>query len=788
MFELDKNTEYKAKSKEQLKEELNEMIKGLREKGVLSEQQRLELLMNFEDLDDQFELSAVERYKKAYKNERIEKCVNEILEIFKEHGKNFRKAFLLNNCLKNPMGFSYSEKDYKLTQQILVTVYHYAKDNQYDKIFLDDLSQFIILTDAIYRNNQSNTNRLNQNSFSKYSLSEQIRMICIYLQDQSRLMKEISINKSKKSSFTTGMEMIVSDMPVDHYKNNRVSLVDNYEGLLEYFDILIKYLYATKKGELKHNNDFNHGDIHHFNIPSFEEITYIAMQRVMFLNMEEKFRYSQWNLKVSKTEDNHQVYLFKAKDVNKFQAHIVATIRRRYRLTMSCIKNSYMLEDLSFLKAIEQLADGINIFEPSFMHLDKELYNSARLCVNPLISTYKKTTKPFYLQCNFDGIQVEDIIKTFEFLYTISQVYMKSVLKVFNQKEYSHYKYLVPIVKVDDIILPLANLYDIKKDYARKLIKKFTLDQSIHSDGDIFTRPLISIGNSRILFCETLIEQINLERLLEMLFTKYEVDLAPMGKEFEKKLISKLSKVPNIKVNTNTVAFHAYDDMDVEFDFIGTLEDYLLLFEFKSVTTPYSDKQLYKAEQTIKEGVDQVLRRSMIVQKDWSKIKELSNIELPDTPFVDEKIIKVICTNIFDFTTLIYDGVRITDESTLLKYFTDPYVGVLSGNDPNDVLSFGKIWKDNMPTAIEFISYLDNPVTVGCIPQCLNEEYKYIPYFDGEAAIAFVGLDLNEDPYKKSIDISLNKKKRVVSKKKKIGRNDLCSCGSGQKYKKCCGK
>ena len=30
-------------------------------------------------------------------------------------------------------------------------------------------------------------------------------------------------------------------------------------------------------------------------------------------------------------------------------------------------------------------------------------------------------------------------------------------------------------------------------------------------------------------------------------------------------------------------------------------------------------------------------------------------------------------------------------------------------------------------------------------------------------------------------------KKPVVNKKKKIGRNDPCPCGSGKKYKKCCG-
>ena len=39
--------------------------------------------------------------------------------------------------------------------------------------------------------------------------------------------------------------------------------------------------------------------------------------------------------------------------------------------------------------------------------------------------------------------------------------------------------------------------------------------------------------------------------------------------------------------------------------------------------------------------------------------------------------------------------------------------------------------------------------------------------------------------------INPNKKEEnmpVVNKGKKIGRNDPCPCGSGKKYKKCCGK
>jgi preprotein translocase subunit SecA len=37
---------------------------------------------------------------------------------------------------------------------------------------------------------------------------------------------------------------------------------------------------------------------------------------------------------------------------------------------------------------------------------------------------------------------------------------------------------------------------------------------------------------------------------------------------------------------------------------------------------------------------------------------------------------------------------------------------------------------------------------------------------------------------------NVNDKPRPVVKKpsEKVGRNDLCPCGSGKKYKKCCGK
>ncbi|MFB6468460.1 SEC-C metal-binding domain-containing protein [Cytobacillus sp. Hz8] len=42
----------------------------------------------------------------------------------------------------------------------------------------------------------------------------------------------------------------------------------------------------------------------------------------------------------------------------------------------------------------------------------------------------------------------------------------------------------------------------------------------------------------------------------------------------------------------------------------------------------------------------------------------------------------------------------------------------------------------------------------------------------------------------KALLVMPNKKGEIISlqTRQKIGRNDLCPCGSGEKFKKCCGK
>ena len=50
-----------------------------------------------------------------------------------------------------------------------------------------------------------------------------------------------------------------------------------------------------------------------------------------------------------------------------------------------------------------------------------------------------------------------------------------------------------------------------------------------------------------------------------------------------------------------------------------------------------------------------------------------------------------------------------------------------------------------------------------------------------------IGLEPDKPENIKDLDILLNPLKTRIAESK-VGRNEPCPCGSGQKYKKCCGK
>ena len=60
----------------------------------------------------------------------------------------------------------------------------------------------------------------------------------------------------------------------------------------------------AKRKELETDDTAKHGDIHPFQIPEFEELMYIAQQRRMYEQLEEKFRYGEWTIWLEKDKYN----------------------------------------------------------------------------------------------------------------------------------------------------------------------------------------------------------------------------------------------------------------------------------------------------------------------------------------------------------------------------------------------------------------------------------------------------------------------------------------------------
>lgn len=719
-----------------------------------------------------------DRYKKAYSNNDIFECIMLLLRICKCDGQHLKKGMLLSDSLLNPMGYKYTKEDYRKTMSILSYVYKLA-DDEVTEDCKKTIREFWLYTNVLYENNKLNSERLEESTFFKYPLSEQLRMLCIYIQDQSRLMKH-KLSRNEKG-YITGMESELALYNVDFYPEQKISLDDNYEGILEYVNTLISYLYYAKKDDFKLNNTKDHGDIHHFNIPEFSKIIVIAQQRTMYEQFEERFRYSQWKL-LKNGIDDESLYYIEPSNERKNLAHHTAILRRGYKsYSNSIIKLSDIRENIG--DKFGGLLEKINIDNLCDFHFDKTEYENASKLGCSIAEVGRSMIKPIYFKLSFNEVSIEDIINTYTYLYTFSNLYMAAVNESFKEDDYSSYKYTVPVVDIEYFVKEICYLLDVPENKAYKMISCFIYNPQ-KNNCEIFTQPLIMVNEKQVLLCETLISTYNIERAVEKLLQKNKVDYSSAGKEYENRVIDELKNCNGISVNTSKIEFVAYDGKNVEFDLIATLEDYLLIIELKSLTTPYENKELMSREKVIEEGVEQVNRRIEIVKHDWEKICTLADIDLPEKPYSESKIIKIVCTDIYDFTGLKYNGVTITDDTSLLKYFVtgEVYKAKLADGFPEKI-EIIPLQKEGIPRAKEFKEYLYNPITLKNIASCMKTVFKPIPRLKNDKQMGIMELSLVDDPYDGE-----NYNKPVRNVVKKVGRNEKCPCGSDKKFKNCCGK
>lgn len=739
-------------------------------------------LQHIQDIEDDVAGDKTEIFKQAYGDGDIRRCVRSVINMVKDdwilYKRGIRKVlYSEGNLLKNPLNYSFNADDYDKTIQILtVSICNIDRLSREDKSGISkemadscckELVQLLFLYECLYNNRIENEKRLNESAFLKLSLPQIVQSFLVFFQSQYNLAREEMARRWQSQEYITGFESQVASEDSSINPDLHVSFADNFEQLIEDMDTLFRYVFYLKNNATVSIDDIKEDFKTPYESPEYSTLDVLSMLDVLFSRMEMGFRYSGWNIGTAKDPDGKKGYCFWSSDEKAFRIHIAAGLRNKHNFMIETTNESMKASISRKPKDIVLNYDGAEHLPGRFyseyltvsvrmnnkdiesFHFDDKEYIQLKSYAEPLIESTKKRNKPYYFTVQFNDICVEEYLDAYVFLYTLSKVVYCSAIKSSEQEDF-----VLP-VSLEYLYREYASVSGLKKDKAKRLIDFYVFDNNVSRNkrlGDLFTNPLVKVGAGMILLSEGLINQVNLDRNIEVLLDRNNVNIAPIGKELEKRLINKLQGVENLAINTNNIEFMAYDGRNVEFDFIAVLDDYLIVLEMKSLLQPYDDDELYRRRKYILEGVDQVNRRVRIVKNDWEEIKGLASIKLPENPYEEKHIIKIVCTDVYDFTGMEFDGVIVTDDATIIKYFTNPYVhGMLNKQEDGiKILKKRVLWGESgKPSAEEFIQYLQNPDTMDYYLECVEPEWKVIPLFEGYEPMAFQDMVVKEDPLKK---------------------------------------
>lgn len=777
--------------------------------------------------------------KENYEKNDVEKCITNLLLLVMIYNKQIKDGIPYNhdlkhllfksNFIRNPMGMKYTKDDYEKTTRILIEIIQIIRGiGDEDSDALDELEKELLLderitkdiitmsvyTECFYKMNSINSRRIEESAFSQIVFVEQLISILVFYQDQIRLLRK-KYSDFSGQDYLTGLELLVSDQQVQYYDEIKCSIIDNQEAMLESINELVHYLYYRYGNELKteiKDADVNVELIHPYENKKYEEYFYIADQRHLMKRVEEGIRYGYYDFEDMHREQNGSImYAFSLEDEEKYKARSIGIFRREYQIRsfMMMAANSSMtlqLENEQLMLLAEELLKtqceentflNINDFHP-----DKDTFFKAEGVAKIKEAVVETLTKTYYLDLDVKSVNIRDLLVTYRYLYTLSEIKYIVSLKMINEENQSTYMKELSIVNITYLVSELSRIHGYEKAYAEKLIDRFVFHEKKNRDDDIFAQPLLKISKSQVILSQALIEQVNLDRFIERQFIRFKKDVSEVGHIFEKEFIESLVRgysntvlnvehknIPNFSVNTNNVMYDAFDGKQIEFDVIAVLGDYLVLTELKAIMTSYELNELEERKRNVKEAVAQLQRRAESVKYDWEKIRERVSIELPEIPYDEEHIILVACTDAYDYTPLKYENVFVTDESTFLKYFTNPYVSAIqSGEGQAEIYNFKNLWKKGYPEANEFMEYLKNPITTQAFSDAIEKVFLPVPVIDEkDYGIWCEQYRLKEDPMKKTYE-TVKKKTLGLSNQflRKVYPNEPCPCGSGKKYKRCC--
>ena len=745
-------------------------------------------------------VSATKDFKEAYKTADVDACEKSLMSLIVSRSFDtelekrgwLKRQLFKTDCVKNPLSYRFSEEDYNITVKVFGETFEVLNKlknvmTEAEKVditdiidddVLIDLLDIIFYTKIMYKMSMNNNAWIDTSTVVTKPFAEQLMTILLFFQDQARLMSDQSLALIK-DGFFTGMEPVVSNQSPAYYDGFNVSIADSVEADIESINELVLYLYFRNKNTFPDRIDVTALDyslIHPYENADFERLKCVAHQSSMLHRLEEGIRYGYLHIDgtFESGDARKKGFLFGITNEERYKAHYYGIFRRQAQVRSDAAINFTAQKTVEEArKVVSRLAsqlikkqkDGFVLFELGFFNPDTDDFIASEKITSIQLDLIEHYTRKYFLEVEYKGTKVRDLIATYTYLYTLSEIVEFAAQKLIKPNDHLSLIKQLSIVDISYLESELSRIHGLPISQSQQLIDAFILRPNAKNQ-DVFSNPLVMISGEQVILGQALWDQVNMDRVIERFLPQKA--MRNIGKAFEKQFIQSLldgyatslsnkrKPIPGLKVNTNEIKFKAYDGREVEFDCIAVLKNCLLLIELKAVLKPYSlDSLESKRKDRIEDAKEQLLRRREIVQHDWDKIRELVSFEMPEKPYDRDHIVMIACTDIYDFTPLYEDEVFITDDSTLLKYFTNPFIEGYYGT-PGNVVSktVAYLWKGNEPRVNEFKSYLRMPNTVKMYRDVMKKEWMPIYNMDEKDVPMYCEeYRLTEDPVKKIMRI-----------------------------------
>lgn len=666
------------------------------------------------------------KLKENLQNGNVKQSSDLLINIYNKYGEDWITYIKLNDVLPDPLSHTFSVN----TLRTFMKSVQYVITKMEIRHIQDVLTLFSALL-RLYDRAEKINERLSKSEFSNLPPVKQLQIFSVFLEDQSRIAHGKILESTKDPEIVTPMDLVRADLKSDLTKA-RVSVIDAIEGTGDQIDLNLRYIFR------KYENDFDgvyFKDACPYDLESFRKLLVLAYMRVSIGNLWQNIKYRNWRCFVKNDiayycpPDEH-LYIKEEASVYRYRLYMCELLNH---VLSSPLSQDFTLFDKVLsetdadissvpwypnipIEQMKQLLSMPAVFEVSLMELFSALY--------------KRNIGDLLFGPPNRQVNGKDFLRACKYIYVLSSIYQEKSWDSIDTDDKSQYHSLIPVLNENALVDIFSQATGWPREKCMNALDLLCFDPQ-NTKLDIWLQPLIPIGKSNYLLIPTVSRSMNLIRLFEAHISQWNIGFDDRGPLFEEEIRNRLEEV-GIPVVSQSIRFNASDGNEVEYDIISWFKGYLILIEAKCIRTPYSPTDRHNCWKKIKNGIEQLRRRRNIVSSDWNRILAKADIDLPEVPPEKSKILCLVMTNVFTFTGVEVDNVRVSDLTSFYRYLSGPNIEGIEFNKDGVTRRFiaERVWARKEPTPMELWNYICNPPGLRNVTDKMKIEFHPMPRFN----------------------------------------------------------